>query len=160
MISISHAGSARVLVPFNIAVFLMLVLRHRRPAAMFWALAVVGAALLNFLAKQLFARVRPDLWVSILPETTFSFPSGHTMQSTAVAVALTILMWRTRARWATFLAGTCFAVLVGLSRVYLGVHYPSDILAGWCASLVWVIGTSLPFSGRLHDSRADLSPSS
>lgn len=149
MIFFTHAGSAFALVPFNTVVFFYL-LRHRgRMQASFWLLAVGGAALLNALAKHVFARSRPDFWVSILPETTFSFPSGHAMQSMAVVAGLVALTWHGRARVPVALIGGCCVFLVGLSRVYLGVHFPSDILAGWTASLAWVVGLSILFKSPL-----------
>jgi membrane-associated phospholipid phosphatase len=142
------AGSALVLVPFNVVVFGVLILRRRRAAATFWALAVTGAALLNFLAKIGFARTRPALWISRLAETTYSFPSGHAMQSMAVATALTVILWQTRWKWSVLAISVPFVLLVGLSRVYWGVHYPSDILAGWAASFAWVIGLKFLFDKR------------
>lgn len=66
-----------------------------------------------------------------------SFPSGHAMGSATLAAAVVMLLWRTRWRWPALVLGVCFAVWVGASRVYLGVHYPSDILAGWTAALTW-----------------------
>jgi membrane-associated phospholipid phosphatase len=136
----TQAGSAVVLVPFNLVVFGVLIRRQQRAAATFWALSVAGAALLNLLCKIAFARPRPDLWISPLAQTTFSFPSGHAMQSMAVATALTLLAWQTRWRWSVLAISVPFVLLVGLSRVYWGVHYPSDVLAGWAASFAWVIG--------------------
>jgi undecaprenyl-diphosphatase len=157
MIFFTRAGSAFALVPFNILVFLYLLLRRNRMQArmqaVFWVLAVAGAALLNGLAKHVFARIRPEFWVSALPETTFSFPSGHAMQSMAVAAGLVVLAWHSRWRWPVALIGACFVFLVGLSRVYLGVHFPSDILAGWAASLAWVIGLSVLFRDALQQRR-------
>jgi membrane-associated phospholipid phosphatase len=153
MIFFTRAGSAFALVPFNALVFLYLLWRRDRMQAVFWVLAVEGAALLNGLAKHIFARTRPDLWISALPETTFSFPSGHAMQSMAVAAGLVVLAWHSRWRWPVALIGACFVFLVGLSRIYLGVHFPSDILAGWAASLAWVIGLSVLFKGVLQQRR-------
>jgi undecaprenyl-diphosphatase len=146
----TRAGSSFVLAPFDIAVFFVLMWRRHRTAAAFWVLAVAGAALLNLLAKQAFARTRPDLWISVLPETTYSFPSGHAMQSMAVVAAFTLLVWRTRWKWVTMALGALFVAMVGLSRVYWGVHYPSDILAGWVAALAWVLGLHILFKGRLE----------
>lgn len=155
MIFFTRAGSAAVLIPFDILVFLYILRRRERTHAMFWVLAVGGAALLNTFAKHVFARVRPDFWISLLPETTFSFPSGHAMQSMAVVAGLVALTWHGRLRWPVALIGVCFVFLVGLSRVYLGVHFPSDILAGWMASLAWTIGLSVLFKDvwqpRRHD---------
>lgn len=150
LIFFTHAGSALVLVPLDIVVLIVLLRSHHRAAALFWLLAVGGAAVLNLLAKHAFARTRPDLWLSILPETTFSFPSGHAMQSMAVSTALIIFAWPTRFRYPALALVICFVFLVGMSRVYLGVHYPSDILAGWCASLLWVIGLRFVFGNRIR----------
>jgi len=113
------------------------------PMIAFVALAVGGAAGLNVVAKLAFQRARPALWPSLVTETDYSFPSGHAMGSLAVVAALVFLTWRTRGRWPTLALGALFAAVVGLSRVYLGVHYPADILAGWCASLAWVAGVWL-----------------
>ena len=85
-------------------------------------------------------RMRPDLWLSITPETTYSFPSGHAMASATLAMAIIMLCWPTRARWWVTIVAIVLAVLVGVSRIYLGVHYPSDILTGWIASIAWVVG--------------------
>jgi membrane-associated phospholipid phosphatase len=144
MIFSTRAGSALALVPLVLLVTAWLYRQGERMRTWFWLLAAGGAALLNLLAKYSFARARPSLWTSILPETTYSFPSGHAMASMAVSAALVCLVWRhPRWRWPTLAAACVFVVLVGLSRIYLGVHYPSDILAGWMASLAWVAGLAL-----------------
>lgn len=148
MVFITRVGSSLVLVPLNILVFSLLIYRKRRRDALFWALAVVGATVLNFIAKHAFARIRPDLWTSISPELTYSFPSGHAMNSMAVMTALVVLAWDTRWRNLMMAAGACFILLVGLSRIYLGVHYPSDILAGWAASFAWVVGLASVFTEK------------
>jgi len=148
MIFISHTGSSVVLVPLNILVFSMLIYQKRQKEALFWIFAVVGAALLNFMAKHAFARIRPDLWISISPEVTYSFPSGHAMNSMAVMTGLVLLAWDTRWRGLMMVISVCFILLVGLSRIYLGVHYPSDILAGWLASSAWVVGLASVFTDR------------
>jgi membrane-associated phospholipid phosphatase len=149
MLFFSLVGYRYGVVPIDIGVALLLLWRRRWGDALFWALAVGGAALLNLAAKAAFGRVRPDLWMSIAPETTYSFPSGHAMGSMALTAALVVLLWPTRWRSLAIIGGALFTLLVGLSRVYLGVHYPSDILAGWAASLAWVIGVSVVLYGRL-----------
>ncbi len=145
MLLASTVGSGPVVGSVDVLVCLLLLVRRRRFDALFWALATGGAALLNMLAKHSYGRIRPDLWVSIAPETSFSFPSGHAMQSTALVAALVVLLWPTAARLPILVVGILFAALVGISRIYLGVHYPSDILAGWAASTAWVIGLSFLF---------------
>jgi membrane-associated phospholipid phosphatase len=145
MLLASEIGSGPVVGIVDLVVWLLLLVRRRWFDALFWALATGGAALLNQLAKHGYERTRPDLWPSIAPETSFSFPSGHTMQSTALAVALLVLLWPTAARLPAVVGGVLFALLVGISRVYLGVHYPSDVLAGWAASIAWVAGLSFLF---------------
>jgi undecaprenyl-diphosphatase len=147
MLLLSRTVSAGWAAPFDILLALFLLARRRVVAALFWGLAVGGAAALNFGAKLAFGRVRPDLWISIAPETTYSFPSGHAMQSMAIVAALIVLCWSTRWRWFALAAGSVFVAAVGLSRVYLGVHYPTDILAGWAMALAWTIGLRVV----LHD---------
>ena len=123
-------------------VLLLLALRHWRGST-FAALSFCGSALLNLGAKQFFQRDRPTLWESISPEDTFSFPSGHAMGSMTLAAATVLLAWPTRWRWPALALAAAFVVLVGYSRVYLGVHFPSDILAGWMAAMAWVVGVYL-----------------
>ena len=125
----------------------MLALRRWREAT-FAAVAFAGSALLNLGTKQFFQRDRPTLWESIAPEDTFSFPSGHAMGSMTLAVTVVLLAWPTRWRWPVALMAV-FTLLVGYSRVYLGVHFPSDILAGWMAGAAWVVGAYLALFHRV-----------
>ncbi len=148
MLLASQAGSGPWVASFDVLLCAVLAARRRWLQALYWALATGGAALLNLLAKHSYARARPDLWPSLAPETSFSVPSGHAMQSMALAAALVILAWPTRLRWPVLVAGAAFTAVVGVSRVYLGVHFPSDVLAGWCASLAWAVGLALLFRRR------------
>ncbi|MEN5187440.1 phosphatase PAP2 family protein [Luteimonas sp. TWI596] len=139
----SQIGYARGVVPVDIGLVVLLLALRRWRDGLFAALATGGSALLNLGTKQLFARDRPSLWASIAPEATYSFPSGHAMGSMTLALVLVLLTWPTRARWWTVAAMVVFVPMVGLSRIYLGVHYPSDILAGWAAASAWVVGVYL-----------------
>lgn len=143
----SLAGSGPWVTGIDLAILAVLLVGARRRDALFWALATGGAALMNVAAKHTWGRPRPDLWISIAPETSFSFPSGHTMQSMALAAAVVVLVWPTRWRVPALVAGITFTGVVGISRIYLGVHYPSDVLAGWLASLAWVVGLGVLFHG-------------
>jgi membrane-associated phospholipid phosphatase len=128
----------------------LLVARKRR-ALLFFALAVVGAQLLNLSAKYVLLRTRPSLWVSLAPETSYSFPSGHSMAAAALATTVGFLLWRTRWRWPAVAAGLLWAGGMGWARMYLGVHYPSDVLAGWVGSVGWVGGLHLLFSRYIRE---------
>lgn len=122
-----------------LALLLRLVLKQPH-AAFFVSASFTGAWALNIVTKAMFHRVRPALWESPLPEGDYSFPSGHAMLSMALATALVFLAWPTRLRWPVLVCAVPAVIGVGLSRLYLGVHFPSDIVAGWCASLIWVMG--------------------
>ncbi len=149
MLLLSRLGYQWGVIPLDVIILLSLLFRRLRRDSLFFGLSVIGAAILNQTAKVLFGRERPKLWPSVAPESTFSFPSGHAMGSTALVTALVVLLWPTRWRYPMLLLGSAFVLLVSLSRIYLGVHYPSDILAGWAASFAWVMGLSSILYGRL-----------
>jgi len=128
---------AVVLVTLFLTIYLW-VYKKRRRAALTLAFGVGGAAAANIVLKALFQRERPSLWHPSVVETSFSFPSGHAMASAALIACLVVILWKTKYRWFAVIGGAIIVALVGLSRLYLGVHYPSDVLAGWCASIAWV----------------------
>ena len=141
MLFVSQIGGGALLIPSAIWC-LFLWARQQRRDALFVLLAMGGATALNLIAKLIFARTRPDLWLSLAPQNDYSFPSGHAMLSSAFMLTVLVLLWRSGASGAVkrvvSVLGVLFVLAVGLSRLYLGVHYPSDILAGWMASLAWV----------------------
>ncbi len=148
-VRMSGLGYLYGLIPANILLVGVLALRRNLREGLFAGVSIIGSALLNMGAKHLFARQRPSLWESIAPESTYSFPSGHAMGTMTLAAVLILLAWWTRWRWPVVVPMAAFAGLVGLSRIYLGVHYPSDILAGWGAALAWTVGTySVAFHRR------------
>ena len=125
----------------------------QRTQAWFFGLSVGGAMALNLLVKHLFARPRPALWSSIDPAMYFSFPSGHAMGAAAIATALGFLLWQRRGHRLAWSLGLLFVLGVGWSRMYLGVHFPSDVLAGWTGSVGWVVGLHVLFSPTFHELR-------
>lgn len=127
-------------VPAAVLLVLWLIVRRRRRDAVFAALAVGGAAGLMTILKSIFQRVRPTLWVPIAPEASYSFPSGHATLNSALATTVVLLLWRTRWRWPAVVAGVVWVVAICLTRVYLGVHFPSDVTAGVAGAFAWVLG--------------------
>lgn len=132
--------------------------RRRYRALVFVVGAVGGTMGINLLAKYHFERLRPDFYHQICFETPTlltdpSFPSGHTMASLALASALGIVCWPTRGRWLAWGVGLLFALGVAWSRLYLAAHYPSDVLAGWLATIAWVCTLYLVMSRYLGELR-------
>lgn len=117
----------------------ILLKKHLYKQAFIVAASVIGATIVNIVLKTLFARTRPDLWEQLITETSYSFPSGHAMLSSVVAAVLIALCWRTRYRLAAIVAGMVFMVSISFSRLYLGVHFPTDVLGGWLIGTAWVL---------------------
>ncbi|MGM9319449.1 phosphatase PAP2 family protein [Deinococcus aquaticus] len=136
---LSTVGGATVIAPISAVILAALWFKGHR-LAVFWGLAVAGAAGLNVLMKLLMHRTRPELWPRLIQEHDASFPSGHSMYSAAFVTALILLSWRTPYRWPALILGLAFSGAVGLSRLYLGVHYPTDVLCGWLTGAAWVLG--------------------
>jgi undecaprenyl-diphosphatase len=97
-----------------------------------------GAMGMSFLFKSLFARPRPTVFVPLLTENSFIFTSGHTLLAVAVFGWLAVWLWQCRQTGWAILSGV-WVFLVALSRVYLGVHYPSDVLASLMLGTVWLV---------------------
>ena len=153
----SAIGYTWGVIPADVLLVFGLSIRRHFREGLFASISFIGSLLLNVVAKHSFARARPDLWQSIVHENTYSFPSGHAMASMTLAWVVVLLCWYPRShwrqgwRWPVTIFAALFVLLIGLSRIYLGVHYPSDILAGWAAASVWVVGMyGLVFRGTLR----------
>lgn len=129
--------------PVASAIALALFMRRRWRSLIYLITTLLGSIIINRTAKVLLHRVRPHLWVSPAPEFDYGFPSGHAMSSMTLVAVLVILTWGSRWRYFVIIAGSLFVLAIGWTRLYLGVHYPSDILAGWTASVAWAVGVSL-----------------
>lgn len=143
----SFANAMSTLVT-TISVLILSYLLYRRfwRMALFWFCSAAGAALLCGIAKKLMQRHRPDLWDVPFPHSTFGFPSGHATQSAAIVFALLLVGLPPKWRRTLLLIGGGFTALVGLCRVYLGLHYPTDVAAGWALALAWVSATACCFN--------------
>ena len=140
---ITALGSSAVLVLITTATIVYLLLIRRPATALFMFAAVAGGQVLSSLLKLEVDRPRPDLVSHLVNETSLSFPSGHAMLSAVTYLTLGSLAARflPDRRTKVFVLGLAVltTVLVGASRVYLGVHWPSDVLAGWCAGFAWAM---------------------
>jgi undecaprenyl-diphosphatase len=144
---LTSLGSPSVLALITVASIGYLWVDGKRAAALFVALAVPAGAALEGLLKLGFARPRPDLVSHLVEVNSYSFPSGHATMATIVYLTLGVLLARaqTRRRMKLYvlLVVVALAVIVGFSRVYLGVHWPTDVLAGWCVGASWALACLL-----------------
>lgn len=143
MRDITSLGSSAVLVLITAATFVYFLLIRRPATALLIFVAVAGGQVLSSLLKVGIDRPRPELVSHLVSETSLSFPSGHAMLSAVTYLTLGSLASRFLNGQTTKIYVLSLAVLttllVGISRVYLGVHWPSDVLAGWCAGFAWAM---------------------
>jgi undecaprenyl-diphosphatase len=145
---ITALGSYQVVLPFLATFVLVFYLRGWRLSATLLLVSTVGGSLLTALLKAVFGRARPELFDSGYTGSFYSFPSGHATVAVGFYGALTlILAYRLRgfARWAVVACGVSLVLLIGFSRLYLGVHYPTDVLAGFLAAPLWVISVGVVY---------------
>jgi undecaprenyl-diphosphatase len=140
---ITSLGGATVLTLMTIAVTGFLLIDAKRGAAILVLGSVIGGVVLSTILKLGIDRPRPDLVVHLVEVHTASFPSGHAMLSAVVYLTLGGLLSRVerprRIKIYVLSVAVILTLLIGVSRVYLGVHWPTDVLAGWCAGATWAM---------------------
>jgi undecaprenyl-diphosphatase len=142
MKTFTFIGSTPIVIILSLFIlfFLYYVLHHRLELILFIA-TVGGSAVLNGILKQVFHRVRPELH-RLISVSGYSFPSGHAMNAFTVYGIITFLLWRhipsKLGRSILVLISVVMIATIGVSRIYLGVHYPSDIIGGYFASGFWL----------------------
>jgi undecaprenyl-diphosphatase len=140
---VTALGSGWVLGLVVLAIVGFLLLQGMWRTAAFVFAASVGGWVLNEALKELFQRPRPDVVPHLRDVMSLSFPSGHAMTSAAVYLTLGAMLMRISERPATkiycMVTAMLVTALVGVTRVYLGVHYPSDVLAGWLVGMSWAL---------------------
>jgi undecaprenyl-diphosphatase len=140
---VTSLGSFSVLGLLLVAAVGYLLLIRKREQALLVLVAVLGGVAVNSLLKLAFGRPRQDLFAAAARVFTASFPSDHAALSAITYMTLAALLARTIASRAVRIyliaVAITLVVLVGISRVYLGVHYPTDILAGWCIGSAWAL---------------------
>ncbi len=140
---LTQLGSPSAMTVLGIAGAVLLWRRHHELALTVWTLAFVGGAAMDWVVKQAVHRTRPPFGAAYLHGQTFSFPSGHAMGSLigyGMVVYLIELFWHpdARAKRTVQTAALMLVLTVGFSRLYLGVHYPSDVAGGWAAGAAWL----------------------
>ncbi|HEY2493430.1 MAG TPA: phosphatase PAP2 family protein [Paenibacillus sp.] len=149
------SGLPITIITIMIMVVLYAVLKFRWEL-LFFVGVVVGSALLNVVLKLIFHRARPTLH-RIVEANGYSFPSGHSMAAFTLYGILCFLLWKharvALTRTLLIVIGSIMIAAIGVSRIYLGVHYPSDVVGGYLASGTW-LAVSIGIYQRMLDKRS------
>jgi undecaprenyl-diphosphatase len=140
---VTQAGSGLALAILTASMVVLLFRRRHYVLAVCCGAGVVGGGLIDYYLKSIFQRHRPQFDDPIVLHTTFSFPSGHSLSSLVAYgfLAYLLMRWRT-SRWQRLLIGVLLAawiLAIGISRMYLGAHYLSDVLGGFTAGVCWLV---------------------
>ena len=160
----SFVGSTIALTAGTIYVVVRFAMRKLKREAKLFAITMIGAGLLNITLKLAFKRPRPVPFFNLSAPETYSFPSGHSLTSAvffgALAAILTARMKSKRVRTAVWIVCTVMFLLIGLSRIYLGVHYTTDVIAGFAAALIWILVVRFVEMGLVRRRRRKLAADS
>ena len=141
MRDVTSLGGATFVTLTTIFASIYLLLVKKRRSLMLVLLAIIGGGILESILKTLVARQRPSPIFQLMPEYSHSFPSGHSMMSAVVYLSIAVLLARMQKSKAIRIYVVFVALfltfIIGISRIYLGVHYPTDVLAGWALGLAW-----------------------
>ena len=139
----STVGSTMTMGVLATIVVVVLLIRKARSAAITLAAVAVGAGILVVVGKAIVGRTRPPVAYRLVVETNQSFPSGHSLASAAILGGIAVLAARTidHRIWRTTLRIGCVVavLIIGVSRLYLGVHWSTDVLGGWLAGMAWLM---------------------
>lgn len=140
---ITALGSFTVLTIITLLVVVFLYLKREIRSIVYVLSATIGGVVLVQVLKFIFSRQRPEIVAHLTSEISMSFPSGHSAMSTVVYLSLAVMITRIekshKSRIFIVSAALTIIFLVGISRIYLGVHYPTDVLAGWSIGLFWAL---------------------
>ncbi len=143
MRGLSFIGSTIALTLGTIFVVIRFAMRKMGREAKLFAITMIGAGLLNVTLKLAFKRARPEPFFNLSLPETYSFPSGHSLTSAvffgALAAILTARIQSKRVSLAIWIVATTMFLLIGFSRIYLGVHHTTDVIAGFAAALIWIL---------------------
>jgi undecaprenyl-diphosphatase len=142
--SITALGSSTVLLVLSFSVVVYLWLERRHGMAALVVFSTFGGMFLSTTLKSAVGRPRPTVVPHLVPVDSPSFPSGHSLLSAVVYLTLGVVLARVSADRTTkiyfVLLAAVLTCLIGLSRIYVGVHYPTDVFGGWIAGLFWALG--------------------
>jgi membrane-associated phospholipid phosphatase len=136
---VTTMGGTPFVVFATLAFALLIWFSHHKRDGLTLLAGVGGVGAINVILKLVFQRARPALWHPLVTEHGYSFPSGHAMGSSALGLCFIVIFWNTRYRYPVAVISSLYIFAVGFSRLYLGVHYPSDVIAGWCISFIWIL---------------------
>jgi membrane-associated phospholipid phosphatase len=138
-------GTNITLLPLSVVAAVWLARRGRRDLGIHLLVLQIGTLTLSAILKSFYDRPRPDLWEHRGQFAWASYPSGHAIASVAVHFTIAIMLWRACGwRW-PFVVAAAMLIITSYSRLYLGVHWPTDVIAGLCMGVVWLLATLIAF---------------
>ena len=152
MLLITSLGYYNVVIPLLAVAVLFFYLRGWKLSATLLLVSTAGGVLLTTVLKAVFRRARPEVLETGYDASFYSFPSGHATVAVGFYGALALILayrLRGRARWIVAATGILLVLLIGFSRLYLGVHYPTDVLAGYLAAPLWVVSVGAVYVALL-----------
>lgn len=136
--TLTRLGSFKTTTFVIVGMALSFLLSKRWNFLIYTIMTFLGAIAISYTGKIIVHRARPHLWELVYQiGSDYSFPSGHAMSSMSFAIVLIILTWNSSWRWFMIIFGSLFAIGIAWTRLYLGVHYPSDIIGGWMIAIAW-----------------------
>lgn len=150
MLALTRLGNPTWVVTIVIGTLVWLGSKRQYSEVVMFTIALLGAWILNTGMKLFFAKPRPELWPRLIPEISFSFPSGHALGSMVLYGVLAYLLSRLFPEKSSIFYSAAAVVIgaIGLSRLYLGVHWPTDVIAGYGIGLLWLITSIAVFNWK------------
>ncbi len=141
MLRITTLGNPELVVPIVLCSAAWFWLSHRFIELKVFAITCLGALILNQELKLFFAKARPQLWPHLIKEVSFSFPSGHALGSLVLYGFLAFILAEQFSRFSRWIYSIAVIIVstIGVSRLYLGVHWPTDVLAGYAVGFLWLM---------------------
>ncbi|MGB5969134.1 MAG: phosphatase PAP2 family protein [Spirulinaceae cyanobacterium] len=140
MVNITRLGNPNIVVCIALLVLAILWWQHYRQEAKIFFLNCLGGVILSYGLKLAFSRTRPQLWKLLISETSYSYPSGHALGSIVIYGFLSYLLATHYPKYAKifYFVAAILILAIGLSRLYLGVHWPTDVIAGYGVGFLWI----------------------